>query len=99
MIEQGSHAELLDKEDGTYARLVKIQTQVSKDPNVDKLLTHAEDDDENEGEAKANSDLAESLEASADDPQSSQDIRWLDAASATFTVAGTGVTPATAIGK
>ena len=37
LIEQGSHAELLTK-DGTYARLVRIQTQVSKDPNVDRLL-------------------------------------------------------------
>ncbi len=42
LIEQGSHAELLSK-DGTYARLVRIQTQVSKDPNVDKLLFHSED--------------------------------------------------------
>ena len=41
MIEHGTHAELLSA-DGTYARLVRIQTQVSKDPNVDKLLWNAE---------------------------------------------------------
>ena len=37
LIEQGSHAELL-KSDGIYSRLVKIQTQISKDPSVDKLV-------------------------------------------------------------
>lgn len=37
LVEQGSHAELLAL-DGTYARLVRIQTQVSKDQNVDRLL-------------------------------------------------------------
>ncbi|MCY2980677.1 MAG: DUF1854 domain-containing protein [Planctomycetota bacterium] len=41
MIEHGTHAELLGA-DGTYARLVRIQTQVSKDPNVDKILWNAE---------------------------------------------------------
>ena len=37
LVEQGSHSELLAL-DGTYARLVRIQTQVSKDQNVDRLL-------------------------------------------------------------
>lgn len=41
LVEQGSHAQLLEM-DGTYARLVRIQTQVSKDQNVDRLL-HAFD--------------------------------------------------------
>ena len=41
LVEQGSHAELLEL-DGTYARLVRIQTQVSKDPNVDMLLSQDE---------------------------------------------------------
>lgn len=42
LVEQGSHADLLAA-DGVYARLVRIQTQVSKDPNVDRLLVSAED--------------------------------------------------------
>jgi ATP-binding cassette, subfamily B, bacterial len=37
LVEQGSHSHLLSI-DGTYARLVRIQTQVSKDQNVDRLL-------------------------------------------------------------
>jgi ATP-binding cassette, subfamily B, bacterial len=37
LVEQGSHAELLHL-DGVYAKLVRIQTQVSKDPNVDRLM-------------------------------------------------------------
>jgi ATP-binding cassette subfamily B protein len=36
LVEQGSHAELLAS-DGVYARLVRIQTQVTKHPSVDKL--------------------------------------------------------------
>jgi hypothetical protein len=37
LVESGSHAELLERE-GLYARLVKIQTQVTKKPTVDTLL-------------------------------------------------------------
>lgn len=42
LIEQGTHSHLLSI-DGTYARLVRIQTSVSKDPNVDRLLQVAEE--------------------------------------------------------
>ncbi|RPH82790.1 MAG: DUF1854 domain-containing protein, partial [Planctomycetaceae bacterium] len=42
LLEQGSHADLLAA-DGVYARLVRIQTQISKDPNVDKLVIHPSD--------------------------------------------------------
>ncbi|RLS35595.1 MAG: DUF1854 domain-containing protein [Planctomycetota bacterium] len=38
LAEQGTHAELLAG-DGIYARLVRIQTQVTKQPTVDTLLT------------------------------------------------------------
>ena len=40
LIEQGSHEELLSM-DGTYARLVRIQTSVTKNPDIDRLLHHA----------------------------------------------------------
>lgn len=42
LLEQGSHADLLAA-DGVYARLVRIQTQISKDPSVDKLVIHPSD--------------------------------------------------------
>ncbi len=50
LIEEGSHFELLSR-DGTYARLVRIQTQVSKDPSVDRLLHQQSENDSATGEA------------------------------------------------
>lgn len=55
LVEQGSHAELLALDDGVYARLVRIQTQVTKDPNVDKLLFHSGEQLEDSSRTKADS--------------------------------------------
>ncbi len=53
LIEQGTHAQLLDA-NGTYARLVKIQTSVSKDPSVDRLL-HQQQSDNDKASSKQQS--------------------------------------------
>ena len=69
--ESGSHAELIDQ-DGIYARLVRIQNQVSKDPNVDKMLAL---------------DLSpEKMEINADATHVSSpaSLRWLEPESVSF---------------
>ena len=73
MVEQGSHAELLAMEDGVYARLVKIQTQVTKDPNVDNLVDHAEEDNsaEDSRPAKATTTRSKKVGSSSGDSDGS----------------------------
>ncbi|MDA0812423.1 MAG: DUF1854 domain-containing protein [Verrucomicrobia bacterium] len=88
LIEEGSHAELLQK-DGTYARLVRIQTQVSKDPNVDKLLgfegkpgAATATDTESKTDTTTNTDVLTGKETESDAAKpstgASREIRWLD---------------------
>jgi ATP-binding cassette subfamily B protein len=48
LVEQGAHAELLAA-DGLYARLVRIQTQVSRQPTVDALLAEPPPEPQDDG--------------------------------------------------
>jgi ATP-binding cassette subfamily B protein len=75
LVEQGTHAELLAA-DGIYARLVKIQTQVSKQPTVDTLLL--------EDEEKVAIDAAE------EEATPKNTLRWLDPAEHAFRLGNHG---------
>ena len=80
LIEHGTHAELLSA-DGTYARLVRIQTQVSKDPNVDKLLWSSEHSNTNTGhetdDVEAKQPSKSDTEKEPSNPRAAS-IDWLD---------------------
>lgn len=82
LIEEGTHAQLLS-ENGTYARLVRIQTQVTKDPNIDKLLWSAEQkktDAKPSDSSQSNTPEEESLETDSKPSVATKngpEIRWL----------------------
>ena len=67
LVEQGSHAELLTA-DGVYARLVRIQTQISKDPSVDKLVVQQKVE---ESEQSVSADEATQAEPISSDEKTS----------------------------
>ena len=74
LVEEGTHADLLAA-DGIYARLVRIQTQVSKQPTVDTLL--------------AQDEPLPVAARSADGPPAGA-IRWLDATRHEFRIGSHG---------
>ncbi len=87
LVEDGSHAELLTR-DGLYARLARIQTQVSKDPNVDRLLARMDTSDpvsdlSGKEPAVSQGDLAPAKSPCASDvaaqnPSHTGQLVWLD---------------------
>ena len=81
LIEQGSHNELIDA-DGAYARMVKIQMQVSKRPSVDHLLVECETDLAEPD--VSDSDTASAVETVTDTDHSSIDINWFRSSALKF---------------
>ncbi len=78
LAEQGSHAELLSS-DGIYARLVRMQTQVTKTPTVDHLIAVQPTSEE---EPKPIDESPASDSSTKSDKQSF--IEWLDPHATTF---------------
>jgi ATP-binding cassette subfamily B protein len=81
--EQGSHKELLEL-DGTYAKLVRIQTQVSKDPNVDRLVQRMQDEADSELLSENEPAVPEEVQENDSPKVAKHPIHWLEPMSTEF---------------
>lgn len=76
LIEEGTHAELLAS-NGTYARLVRIQTSVTKNPEIDKLIHTAAELDQ-QSSARLSGNKKRSTLESGDSGASQGNVAVLD---------------------
>lgn len=74
LVEQGSHHELLVR-DGLYARMVRIQTQVTKSAQVDQLLAASEE--QKEATSSSTSESSGTSTSTQDEIDETR-LTWLD---------------------
>ena len=96
LAEQGTHAELLSS-DGIYAKLVRMQTQVTKTPSVDHLIASQTPASTEESSEQAKDDASTASQAkaglnSAAEPTVEKKcfIEWLEPGSTSFRRGGYG---------
>ncbi len=84
LAEQGTHAELLAS-DGIYARLVRMQTQVTKTPTVDHLITAQAETSDAAVSSTDSTEVAAAIQATQREAKERKSfIEWLDAATTSF---------------
>lgn len=84
LTEQGSHAELMNQ-NGHYAKLVRIQTQLNSGSSVDAVVAEVGKRQET-ASADGSPETSGNLPSSATEPRSASGPRWLNPATTSFTV-------------
>jgi ATP-binding cassette subfamily B protein len=82
LAEEGSHQELIAR-DGLYARLVRLQTQLTAEPSLDGLL-HAAEKPPDQGDTPVSPMPAAASAAPTDEELNALGIQWLTPATTTF---------------